>query len=110
MKRAMTLVVLTAVVVCASATAFAQVNVTATVGTPSASYATLKLAFDAINAGTQGGGRDDSGHAEQQRHRFGQLRFRADPALERRCLGFRQSNDGIRRDPAERRRQRHDRR
>ncbi len=38
-----------------STAAFAQVNVTATVGTPSASYATLKLAFDAINAGTQGG-------------------------------------------------------
>ena len=35
--------------------ASAQVNVTATVGTPSASYATLKLAFDAVNAGTQGG-------------------------------------------------------
>ena len=35
--------------------AFAQVDVTATLGTPSASYTTLKLAFDAINAGTQGG-------------------------------------------------------
>ena len=33
----------------------AQVNVTATVGTLSASYATLKLAFDEVNAGTHKG-------------------------------------------------------
>jgi hypothetical protein len=55
MKRIAALLVLAAVVLCASAPAFAQVDVTATVGTPSASYTTLKGAFDAINAGTQGG-------------------------------------------------------
>lgn len=35
-----------------SSTAFSQVNVTATGGTASASYASLRLAFNAINAGT----------------------------------------------------------
>ncbi|HLB37790.1 MAG TPA: DUF11 domain-containing protein [Gemmatimonadales bacterium] len=35
--------------------AFAQVDVTASAGTPSASYTTLKGAFDAINAGTHQG-------------------------------------------------------
>ena len=39
----------------ASPLAFAQVNVSATAGTPAASYTTLKGAFDAINLGTHQG-------------------------------------------------------
>jgi trimeric autotransporter adhesin len=54
--RAATTVAVLLLLALAGTAAFAQVDVTATSGTPSASYATLKLAFDAINAGTQGGG------------------------------------------------------
>jgi len=56
MKRAAVLLVLVALMLCASVSAaLAQVDVTATGGTPSASYTTLKGAFDAINAGTHTG-------------------------------------------------------
>ncbi|MFN8547356.1 MAG: FlgD immunoglobulin-like domain containing protein [Candidatus Eisenbacteria bacterium] len=48
------LVALILTLVC-PALALAQVDVTASVGTPAASYTTLKGAFDAINAGTHGG-------------------------------------------------------
>jgi hypothetical protein len=42
-------------ILCAALTGSAQVNVTATVGTASGSYTTVKAAFDAINAGTHKG-------------------------------------------------------
>jgi hypothetical protein len=42
-------------IICAALSASAQVNVTATVGTTTGSYGTVKAAFDAINAGTHKG-------------------------------------------------------
>ncbi|MBI5474276.1 MAG: hypothetical protein HY961_18220, partial [Ignavibacteriae bacterium] len=55
-KRFSTTIVLTlALTFLMAASAFAQVDVTATGGTPAASYSTLKGAFDAINAGTHTG-------------------------------------------------------
>ncbi|MDL1949233.1 DUF11 domain-containing protein, partial [Acidobacteria bacterium ACD] len=55
MRRALTLACLAvSLLVCATASA-QNVNVTATAGTPAATYATLKGAFDAINAGTHQG-------------------------------------------------------
>src|SRR4051812_20944457 len=47
-------VVLFVGITCAAAAA-QNVNATATAGTPAASYATLKGAFDAVNAGTHQG-------------------------------------------------------
>ncbi len=40
---------------CSTVFSFAQINVAASIGTTTASYTTLKEAFDAINAGTYKG-------------------------------------------------------
>ena len=53
MNKIFTYLFLTAIIAISFAqSANAQVDVTSTGGTPSASYTTLKSAFDAINAGT----------------------------------------------------------
>ena len=55
MKKFFPLLIISALSFILIQKSFSQVDVTATIGTSSASYSTLKLAFDAINAGTHHG-------------------------------------------------------